>query len=135
MLSFVVMYVMMFATIDTAPDFFNNLNMADMAAMMVAPMAILMLWLMGAMYPNRKLNLVLHLSFATLFVTAFTGIRMQAGVSNEQFLRSMIPHHSGAILMCRGANVADPEIQTLCGQIEQTQRREINQMKRILARI
>jgi len=130
-----VMYVMMFATIDTAPDFFNNLNMADMAAMMVAPMAILMLWLMGAMYPNRKLNLVLHLSFATLFVTAFTGIRMQAGVSNEQFLRSMIPHHSGAILMCRGANVADPEIQTLCGQIEQTQRREINQMKRILARI
>lgn len=130
-----MMYVMMFATIDTAPDFFNNLNMADMAAMMVAPMAILMLWLMGAMYPNRKLNLVLHLSFATLFVTAFTGIRMQAGVSNEQFLRSMIPHHSGAILMCRGANVADPEIQTLCGQIEQTQRREINQMKRILARI
>lgn len=48
MLSFVVMSVVMFAMIDTAPDFFNNLNMAYMAAMMVAPMAILMLWLMGA---------------------------------------------------------------------------------------
>lgn len=133
-LSFVAMYFVMFAMIDTARDFFNNLNMAYMAAMMVAPMAILMLALMGAMYPDRKLNLALYIGFALLFLLAFAGIRTQAGIGDVQFLRSMIPHHSGAILMCREAKIGDPEIKALCGRIEQSQRSEIEEMNRILAR-
>jgi uncharacterized protein (DUF305 family) len=46
----------------------------------------------------------------------------------------MIPHHSGAILMCREAPVSDPEIVALCGRIERSQRAEIDEMKAILAR-
>jgi uncharacterized protein (DUF305 family) len=46
----------------------------------------------------------------------------------------MIPHHSGAILMCREASVSDPEIIALCGNIQRSQRAEIDQMKRILER-
>jgi uncharacterized protein (DUF305 family) len=128
------MYFVMFAMIDTSRDFFNNLNMAYMAAMMVAPMAVLMLWLMRPMYPNRTLNIALYLGFAALFLLALAGIRTQTGIGDVQFLRSMIPHHSGAILMCREAKIADPEIKSLCGQIERSQRREIEQMNRILAR-
>lgn len=133
-LSFVIMYFVMFAMIDGAGDFFNNINMFYMALMMVAPMAILMLLLMGSMYPNRRLNIALHVGFVALFLLAFAGIRTQVGVGDAQFLRSMIPHHSGAILMCREARIADAEIAALCRRIETSQRSEIDQMNRILAR-
>ena len=56
-------------------------------------------------------------------------------IGDTAFLRSMIPHHSGAILMCREASIHDPEIKTLCGEIVEGQRREIDQMKAILSRL
>jgi uncharacterized protein (DUF305 family) len=134
LLSAIIMYFVMFAMIDGLADFFHNLNMLYMAFMMVAPMGVLMLLTMGSMYGNRKLNLALHAGFVALFVLAFAGIRTQTPIGNAQFLRSMIPHHSGAILMCREAKITDPEIVALCGRIEQSQRAEIDQMNSILRR-
>lgn len=133
-LSAIIMYLVMFAMIDTISEYYNNLNTFYMAIMMVAPMAILMLLTMGRMYPSRKANLALYAGFAALFLIAFAGIRLQAPIGNAQFLRSMIPHHSGAILMCREAAITDPEIVDLCGRIRQSQREEIDQMERILER-
>jgi uncharacterized protein (DUF305 family) len=46
----------------------------------------------------------------------------------------MIPHHSGAVLMCENPRLEDPEIKSLCGQIIEGQLREIDQMKAILER-
>jgi uncharacterized protein (DUF305 family) len=46
----------------------------------------------------------------------------------------MIPYHSGAILMCREASLSDPELVSLCGEITQAQREEIEQMERIAER-
>lgn len=132
LLSAIVMYFVMFTMIDGLPDFFHNLNMFYMALMMVAPMAILMLLMMGSMYRNRALNLALGIGFTALFVLAFAGMRQQTGIGDRQFLRSMIPHHSGAILMCREATLRDPEIRSLCEGIVQSQRQEIAQMKRLL---
>ncbi|MCK5910079.1 MAG: DUF305 domain-containing protein, partial [Caulobacter sp.] len=51
-----------------------------------------------------------------------------------EFLRSMIPHHSGAILMCGKAPIRDPEIRTLCAGIIEGQKKEIDQMSTMLAR-
>jgi hypothetical protein len=133
-ISALVMYLVMFAMIDGFGDFYNNLNTFYMALTMVAPMAMLMLLTMGPMYRNRKLNLALHAVFVALFILALAGTRTQATIGDEQFLRSMIPHHSGAILMCREASITDPEIVALCAQIQRSQRDEIDQMKRILAR-
>lgn len=133
-LSIVIMYLVMFAMIDGLGDFYNNLNMFYMTLMMVAPMGALMLLMMGSMYENKKLNLLLYAAFVGLFVLGTIGTRLRAGIGNGQFLRSMIPHHSGAILMCREASITDPEIAALCGQIQQSQREEIDQMKTILAR-
>lgn len=133
-LSAIVMYLVMFAMIDTIGEFYNNLNMFYMTLMMVAPMGALMLLMMGSMYGNRRLNLILYAVFAGLFLLGTVGTRAQAGIGNVQFLRSMIPHHSGAILMCREASLTDPEIIALCGNIRQSQRAEIEQMKRILER-
>ena len=97
-------------------------------------MAILMIMMMGAMYRNKKLNIAIGLGFVAVFVASFGAMREQAAVGDEQFLRSMIPHHSGAILMCREAVLRDPEVRGLCEQIVQSQRVEIAQMKQILAR-
>jgi uncharacterized protein (DUF305 family) len=133
-ISVLIMYLVMFSMVDGLRDFYHNLNTFYMALMMVAPMAILMLLMMGSMYRNTRLNLALHAGFAVIFILAFAGIRTQTPIGDEQFLRSMIPHHSGAILMCRESTIADPEIVSLCGEIIESQQREIDQMKAILAR-
>ena len=135
--SLIIMYFVMFTMIWRIGDFFNNLNMLYMAVMMATPMGILMLLMMRMMYANKKLNLLLHVLFAALFVLAFWGMRAQAVVGDRQFVRAMIPHHSGAILMCNRASLRDPEIRDLCFKpngIVDSQRREIVQMEAFLAR-
>jgi uncharacterized protein (DUF305 family) len=133
-ISAVLMFLIMFAMIDGFGDFYANLNMAYMALMMAAPMGVLMLLMMPGMYRNRRLNLIVHGLLVLLFAAAFWATRTQALVGDRQFLRSMIPHHSGAILMCREARLSDTEIVALCGNIQRSQRAEIDQMKAILTR-
>jgi len=134
-LSLIVMYFVMFSMIDGWGDFRNNLNMFYMALTMVAPMGVIMLATMGGMYSRRGLNLALYIGLAALFVAAFTGTRTQALIDNRQFIASMIPHHSGAILMCREATLTDQELVNLCGAITKSQREEIEQMKAIWVRL
>ena len=136
-ISVVIMYFVMFTMISSVADFFNNLNMVYMAVMMATPMGMLMLLMMGMMYQNQKLNLLLHGLFALLFILALWGMRAQLLVGDRQFVRAMIPHHSGAILMCKQASLRDPEIRDLCHKpngIVESQIREIEQMKAILMR-
>ena len=134
-LDFVIMYLVMYTMIVTLGHFYLNLNNVYMTLMMVAPMAVLMLVFMRSMYPSRKTNLVIGAVAVVIFVGSFVGMRTQAFVGDDEFLRSMIPHHSGAILMCREADLSDPELVTLCGEIVQAQRREIDQMSRIADRL
>jgi uncharacterized protein (DUF305 family) len=56
-------------------------------------------------------------------------IRQHTGISDKQFLRSMIPHHGAAILMCKKAPIQDSRIRELCRQIISGQQAEIDQMK------
>ncbi len=134
-LSLLVMYVAMFAMIWSWGEFIQNVNFFYMALVMWAPMGAIMLATMGGMYRNRKLNAALYVAFAAIFVLSLVGIRQQSLVGDDQFLRSMIPHHSGAILMCEEAKLTDPEIRQLCGEIIQAQRDEIAEMKRIMDRL
>ncbi|WP_457442321.1 DUF305 domain-containing protein [Roseateles sp. P5_E4] len=134
-LSLIPMYLAMFTMIDGWHDFRNNVNMLYMAVTMLAPMGVIMLATMGKMYRNRRLNLALYAGLAALFIASLLATRRQALVDDQQFVDSMIPHHSGAILMCREARLADPELLALCGQIVKAQRAEINQMEAIAARL
>ncbi|HCJ73205.1 DUF305 domain-containing protein [Ochrobactrum sp. Kaboul] len=134
-LGLIVMYVVMFSMIDGWADFRNNLNMFYMAVTMWAPMGIFMLATMPEMYPKRSLNLAMYVLFAALTLGSFWATRAQALIDDRQFVESMIPHHSGAILMCREANLTDPELVTLCGEITKAQREEIQQMEAIRNRL
>lgn len=137
-ISTLIMYLVMFEMIRGWGEFIHNINFLYMALTMAMPMGVLMLLMMGSMYPNRRLNLVLYAVLAAVFVLAFAAVRTQALVGDKQFVRSMIPHHSGAILMCREAPLDDPEIRELCfgpDGIIASQEREIAQMKRIMERL
>ncbi|AXO16414.1 MAG: DUF305 domain-containing protein [Rhodobacteraceae bacterium] len=134
-LGLVVMYVVMFSMIDGWGDFRNNLNMLYMAITMWAPMGIFMLATMPGMFPNPSVNIVLYVVFALLTAGSFWATRSQALIDDGQFIDSMIPHHSGAILMCREAKLADPELKTLCEAIIGAQREEIDQMESIRSRL
>lgn len=131
----IIMYVVMFVMIDNLGSFYNNLNMFYMTLMMVAPMVVLMILAMKHMFPSKAANAALLAGSIAVFVGCFALIRTQTTIGDREFLRSMIPHHSGAVLMCTKAPVKDPEIIALCGQIIKSQREEIAQMKKILARI
>lgn len=135
LLSGIVMYFVMFVMIDTASSFYNNLNMVYMTLMMVAPMVVLMILAMMHMFPSKQANMVLIAVSIIAFFGGFALIRTQTTIGNTAFVRSMIPHHSGAILMCQKASLTDPELKSLCGGIVKGQQQEIDQMKRILARL
>lgn len=124
-LSFISMYALMYSMVDRFENLFLNVNQFYMAALMVSPMIIIEVLLMSIMYRNKKRNTaIIILSFVAL-IGFFLGIRYQTGVSDRQFLRSMIPHHSGAILMCEQADLQDPELKKLCEDIIANQQQEI----------
>ncbi|MGY6249113.1 DUF305 domain-containing protein [Bosea thiooxidans] len=134
-LGLIVMYVVMFSMIDGWRDFRNNLNMFYMAVTMWAPMGILMLATMPGMFPNKSANTIHYVAFAFLTVASFYGTRSQTLIDDRQFVDSMIPHHSGAILMCREAKLANPDLRRLCEAITKAQREEIQQMEAIRGRL
>jgi len=134
-LHLIAMFFLMFAMVNTFANVIPNINFVYMAALMTAPMLILEILLMGMMYRDKKLN-VMVISFGLiLLVGSFLLIRFQTGVGDKGFLQSMIPHHSGAILMCEKAKITDPEIKQLCENIIISQQQEINQMEEILSRL
>jgi len=134
-LSFVAMYLLMYAMINSVNNFFNNVNQFYMAGLMVAAMLIIELVVMFAMYPNKRLNGILIVAGFVLLGVFWVFTRRQVGVGDKQFLRSMIPHHAGAILMCNQAPLKDAEIRQLCQGILASQQHEIDQMKAILRRL
>ncbi len=134
LLSFAAMYVLMYAMVDRLGNAVPNINTAYMAGLMTAPMVILELLLMGRMYPDKRKNLVIVALGVVLLLASWFSIREQAGVGDRQFLKSMIPHHAGAILMCQQATLTDPEVKALCTGIVKAQEEEIAQMNALLAR-
>ena len=132
-LSFVAMYLLMYAMVDRVSNVFMNLNQAYMAGLMAAPMVLIELAVMRAMYPNRRLNVIIVIVSVVALASFWILIRQQVAIGNAQFLRSMIPHHAGAVLMCERLRANDAGIQRLCAQIIRSQQEEIAQMKERLA--
>jgi hypothetical protein len=132
---FVLMYVLMYAMVDRLENVLPNLNQFYMAAIMTSPMLILEVLLMGGMYENKRaIRIIAGVSVVAL-VVFFVFIRQQTAIGDGEFLRSMIPHHAGAILMCEEAPIQDSEIIALCDDIIASQQAEIAQMKAILERV
>src|SRR5262245_52044410 len=100
-----------------------------MAGLMAAPMVIVELLVMRSMCSNRRWNAAILPTSAVALLVFWVGIRQQFAISDREFLKSMIPHHAGAILMCEKTEPKFPEIKQFCADIVSSQPAEIDQMK------
>jgi hypothetical protein len=133
-LHFVAMYIFMYAMVNEFGNVFNSFNQVYMAALMTASMVLIEIPLMMSIYKSRRVNAVIIAVGLIVLIGSFLLIRKQVAISDRQFLRSMIPHHAGAILMCKEASIQDQEIKDLCRNIIASQQTEIDRMKAILDR-
>ena len=133
-LMFVAMFLLMYAMVYRLTNvYLLSLNQFYMAALMTGAMVVIELVIMGGMYPDKQRNVVLIVIAAIVTGGSWFAIREQVGIGDQQFLRSMIPHHEGALLMCKEAPLSDERLVGLCRQILESQEREIQQMKALLA--
>ena len=133
--SFISMYVLMYAMVNRFANVYSNLNQFYMAGLMTAPVVVIELALMGSRYKHKNGNIIIVAISVVVLGAFLLGIRQQAAIGDKNLLRSMIPHHAGAILMCERAPIQHAEIKKLCGEIISSQQREIDQMKSTLARL
>lgn len=104
-----------------------------MACVMGAAMAIIMLGFMWQMYPGRAAKFTLIAAMLALFAGALWLVRSQATIDEVAYMKAMIPHHSIAILTSERAGIRDARVRDLADGIIDTQRREIAEMKRLIA--
>lgn len=134
-ISFIIMYVVMFVNMDSINHYHTSVTRIYMAILMVAPMAVVMMTMMGKMYPRKKTNIGVIVGGIVLFILTLTTLRTQTPVSDVQYMKAMIPHHSSAIMTSKHANFKDPEVRKLADSIIASQEREIQQMETILNRM
>lgn len=106
-----------------------------MAIVMGATMAVIMLGYMLGMYQNKKLNVAIFAGSALVFALSLWLVRSQATVSEESYMRAMIPHHSIAILTSERAQISDPRVRKLAKEIIEAQEREIAEMRYLIAEL
>lgn len=134
-ISFVIMYGVMFLNVDKASHIYLSITRTYMALLMALPMAVVMMLLMGQMYPNKRLNAFIILGSIVLIGVFIGALRTQTPVSDVQYMKAMIPHHSSAIMTSKNADIKDPELKKLSEEIITSQEQEIAQMKAILKRM
>lgn len=127
--SFISMYILMYIMVNKFANIYPNLNQLYMAGVMTIPMILIELLIMRSMYNNKRINVIIGVCSSALFMVLIIFIRKQIAISDREFLKSMIPHHAAALLMCEQASLQDPEIKELCMTILSTQQSEIDLMK------
>lgn len=132
LVSFAVMYLLMFTMIDSVDDVVPNLDQLYMAGAMTAAMVVLELLFMRDMYPDAGRNAGIIVIGGVVLVAFLAFMRQQTGIGDRQLLESMIPHHSSATHMCKRATLSDPEVVEMCEEMISTQEREIGEMKAML---
>ena len=106
---------------------------AYMALTMGGAMAVVMLFFMLDMYEDRRKNAAIVVTAAVLFAGSLWLVRSQRTIDDVSYMRAMIPHHSIAILTSERAQIRDPRVRELADEIIEAQRREISEMKQLIA--
>ena len=127
--SVVIMFFLMYQLVYSSDHLFFSLNRMVASVVMGCVMTIVMLAFMWPMYEGTGTKV------AVLVVATLAGIsllvmnRDQTLISDVNFMKSMIPHHSIAINNARKASISDPRVRKLADGIIQSQVREIAEMK------
>ena len=133
--STVVMFGLMYLNTYALEHVFWSETRAWMALMMGATMAIVMLAWMAAMYPSRAANIAIFAGAAVVFAASLWLVRSQVTVGQESYMRAMIPHHSIAVMTSERAAIGDARVRKLADEIIAAQRREIAEMRYLVAEV
>jgi hypothetical protein len=127
--STVIMFWLMYLNTYEEDHIYFSENRVYMAIIMGAAMAMIMLSNMQDMYTDIRMNSNIFSFSVVVFAIALWLLRSQALIDDVSWMKSMIPHHSIAILTSERANLTDPRSQDLANRIIESQREEIEEMK------
>ncbi|MGJ8546494.1 MAG: DUF305 domain-containing protein [Sulfitobacter sp.] len=131
--STLVMYGLMYLNSYALDHVIFSETRSYMAMYMGAVMAVIMLAFMLGMYTDRLANTAIFIGSAAVFAISLFLVRSQSTVDDTSWMRAMIPHHSIAILTSERANISDPRVRSLADDIIKAQKREIAEMKALIA--
>lgn len=133
--STVVMFGLMYLNTYQLDHVYFSETRAYMALVMGATMAVVMLGFMLAMYQDRRSNIAIVVGSAAVFALSLWLVRSQQTIGDVAWMKAMIPHHSIAILTSERAHITDPRVRKLADGIIESQRREIGEMKALVAEL
>lgn len=81
-LSFISMYALMYGMVNTFANVYMSVNQFYMAALMAAPMGVIELALMGAMYRDSGLNMVVAVGSTVAVALFWVLLRQQVAVTD-----------------------------------------------------
>ena len=133
--SFIIMYAVMFTNVDRFDHIMLSPTRTYMTLLMIAPMVLIMMGFMWGMYKNKVWNYAIMGAAVLTFILCYAGLRQQTFISDVQWMKAMIPHHSSAIMVSQKAHLKDPEAIKLAGEIIEAQEREIAEMQKMIYRL
>ena len=129
------MYITMYFNTYEISHVFFSWTRLYMTLIGIGGMSIIMFLFMRHMYKNKQKNVAIILVSVLLMVLSTYLVRQQVPIGDVKWMRAMIPHHSIAILTSNRADLKDPEVKKLAGEIIKAQEREIAEMKRMIERL
>lgn len=133
--SFIIMYAVMFMNVDQWDHIMLSSMRTYMTFLMIAPMAVVMMLYMWGMYKNKTANGIIIGIAIVIFGVTYYMMRNQTGITDVDYMKGMIPHHSSAILTSEESDLQDPEVKKLAEEIIKTQKEEIALMKELIERL
>ena len=133
--STVVMFFLMYVNTYDADHMTWSETRFWMAFVMGGAMMVVMMLFMWSMHKNKTKNFIILGVAAVVFALALWLVRSQTTVTDTEYMSAMIPHHSIAIMTSERAHIRDPRVRKLAHDIILAQRREIAQMKYLIADI
>jgi len=131
----IVMYGVMYIDTYALDHITFSESRVFMALTMGGTMALIMFGWMANMYRNTIANIALVVGAVLFLAVTITLDRTQLTIEDKGFMSSMIPHHSMAILRAENAGITDVRVCELAVAISEAQRREIDEMKWLIADI
>ncbi|MFG6559693.1 DUF305 domain-containing protein [Sulfitobacter sp. 1A15299] len=133
--STIVMFGLMYLNTYAFEHVFFSETRTYMALLMGAVMAVIMLSFMLSMYSNKAINIAIYIGSVVVFALTLWLVRSQVTVGDTSYMRAMIPHHSIAIMTSERAELSDPRVRKLADDIIAAQRKEIAEMRSLIADI
>lgn len=130
-----IMFALMYLNTYALDHVFWSETRFWMTFVMGAVMAVVMLLFMWSMYRNTAKNWIIIGTAVVVFAGALFLVRSQETVDDSEWMRAMIPHHSIAVLTSERAHISNPRVGELADSIIEAQRREIAEMRWLIADI